>query len=341
MSFLHVLLVFLRALMVRRSVLAVENLALRQQLAVLERTAKRPRLRRRDRVFWVWLSRLWTDWRSVLVIVQPDTVVRWHREGFRLYWRWKSRRHQVGRPQTERELRDLIRRMCRENSTWGAPRIQSELRLLGYTVAESTVLKYMIRSAKPPSPTWRTFLDNHVATIAAVDFFTVPTVTFQVLFCFVVLRHERRRVVHFNVTAHPTARWTAQQVVEAFPYDEAPRFLIRDRDGIYGDYFRQRVKGMGIDEVVTAPRAPWQNPYCERLIGSIRRDCLDHMIVLNESHLLRILGSYFDYYHQSRTHLSLGRNAPVPRAVEPPGQGRIIAIPQVGGLHHRYTRRAA
>lgn len=341
MSFVHVVFVFLRTMLVSRSALAAENLALRQQLAVLERTAKRPRLRQRDRVFWVWLWRVWRNWRSVLVIVQPDTVVRRRRQGFRLYWRWKSRRGQVGRPRIERELRDLIRRICRENPTWGAPRIQSELRLLGYPVAESTVARYMIRGFKPPSPTWRAFLDNHVPTIAAVDFFTVPTVTFRALFGFVVLRHERRRIVHFNVTEHPTARWTAQQVVQAFPYDEASRFLIRDRDSIYGAYLRQRVKGTGIEEVVIAPRSPWQNPYCERLIGSIRRECLDHLIVLNEAHLLRIPASYFNYYHRSRTHLSLGRNAPMPCEIEPPGRGKIIAIPQVGGLHHRYTRRAA
>jgi transposase InsO family protein len=331
----------LRAILLSRAALAAENLALRQQLASLERTAQRPRLRRRDRVFWVWLSKLWADWRSVLVIVQPETVIRWHREGFRLYWRWKSRNKTPGRPKIDREIRDLIRRMSRENSTWGAPRIQSELHLLGHTVAESTVAKYMVRHVKPPSPTWRTFLDNHVGDLAAIDFFAVPTATFRILFCFVVLHHDRRRVVHFNVTANPTAQWTAQQIVEAFPYDEAPRYLIRDRDSIYGDYFRQRIKSMGIKEVPTAPRSPWQNPYCERLFGSIRRECLDHVIVLNESHLLRILDLYFDYYHRSRTHLSLERNAPLPRKIEPPHQGRIVAIPQVGGLHHRYTRRAA
>ncbi len=217
---------------------------------------------------------------------------------------------------------------------------QSELHLLGYAVAESTVAKYMGRPRKPPSQTWRTFLENHVPDIAAIDFFVVPTVRFRLLYCFVVLRHEQRRVVHFNVTAHPTARWTAQQVVEAFPYDEAPHFLLRDRDGIHGVDFRECIKHMGVEEVVTAPRSPWQNPFAERVIGSIRRECLDHMIVLNEAHLLRTLTAYFAYYHEARTHLSLDRNAPVPRKVELPGQGRVIAIPQVGGLHHRYARAA-
>ncbi len=227
--------------------LAVENIALRQQLAVLKRSARRPRLRPWDRVFWVWLSRVWKSWRSCLLLVQPETVIGWHRKGFRLYWQRKSRRRHMGRPRVARELRDLIRRISMENSTWGAPRIQSELALLGYDVAESTVAKYMARRRKPPSQTWRTFLNNHVECLSAIDFFTVPTATFRVLSCFVVLCHDRRRVVHFNVTAHPTERWTAQQIVEAFPYDSAPRHLIRDRDSIYSDMFGRRVQGMGIE----------------------------------------------------------------------------------------------
>ena len=230
--------------------------------------------------------------------------------------------------------------MSRENPTWGAPRIVSELALLGHDVAEQTVSKYMVRTRKPPSPTWRTFLDNHVPDIAACDFFTIPTVTFRVLYVFIVLRHDRRQVVHFSVTTNPYAEWTAQQIINAFPYEEAPRFLIRDRDGIYGDYFTKRVESMGIEEVPTAPRSPWQNPYCERVIGSIRRECLDHVIVLNERHLCRILSEYFDYYHNSRPHLSLDRNSPTPREVELPSQGKVISTAQVGGLHHRYSRAA-
>ena len=197
---------------------------------------------------------------------------------------------------------------------------------------------HMVRHRKPPSQTWRTFLDNHVPDIAACDLFTIPTVTFRVLYIFIVLRYDRRQVVHFNVTTNPHAEWTAQQIVNAFPYGESPRFLIRDRDGIYGDYFKERMKGLGIEEVLTAARSPWQNPYCERVIGSIRRECLDHVIVLNERHLHRILSEYFDYYHNSRCHLSLDRNAPVPRNMEPPSAGDVVAIPQVGGLHYRYTR---
>jgi transposase InsO family protein len=256
-----------------------------------------------------------------------------------LYWRWKSRK-KPGRPKIDAEIRRLIRCMSRENATWGSPRIQSELALLGYTVDQSTVAKYMCRHRKPPSQTWRTFLENHVPDIAAIDFFMVPTLRFRLLYRFIVLRHDRRRVVHFDVPAHPTARWTAQQTVEAFPYDEAPRFMIRDRDAIYGVDFREPVKHLGIEEVVIAHRSPWQSPYVERLIGSIRRECLNQMIVFNEAHLHRILTRYFKYYHESRAHLSLERNAPMPRRVEHPSEGTVIAIPQVGGLHHRYTRAA-
>jgi transposase InsO family protein len=198
----------------------------------------------------------------------------------------------------------------------------------------------MVRFRKPPSQTWRTFLANHLEEIAARDFFTVPTVTFRVLYVFIVLRHDRRRVVHFNVTTNPYAEGTAQQIINAFPYEEAPRFLIRDRDDIYGDYFSKRVESMGIEEVPIAPRSPWQNPYCERVIGSIRRECLNHVIVLSERHLKRILASYLEYYHDSRPHLSLDRNSPTPRDVEPPSQDEVVSIPQVGGLHHRYTRAA-
>ncbi len=301
---LQVATILLRLLLQSRAALAAENLALRQQIAILQRSAKRPRLRRRDRIFWVWLSRLWRGWRSSLIVVQPETVLRWHREGFRLYWRWKSRSRR-GRPKLEAEIRALIRRMSRDNPTWGRRRIRSELHLLGYEVAELTVAKYMVRGRKPPSQGWRVFLKNHACEIAAIDFFTVVTVNFRILICFLVLRHHRRTVVHFNVTNHPTARWTAQQIVEAFPYDTAPRYLLRDRDRIYGSCFANRVRGMGIEEVLIAPRSPWQNPFVERLIGSIRRECLDHVLVINEAHLLRVLREYCAYYHDSRPHQSL------------------------------------
>ncbi len=279
---------FFRSLFFSRISLATEILVLRQQLLVLNRTVKRPNLRPRDRLFWVCLSRLWKDWRDALIIVKPDTVIKWHREGFRLYWRWKSKAP-IGRPTIDKEIRESIRRISSENPLWGAPRIQAELRLLGLDVTEKTVAKYRVKHAKPPSQTWKTFLANHANQIAAVDFFTIPTINFRVLFCFIVLLHGRRKIVHFNVTTNPTAQWAAQQIIEAFPDDTSPRYLLRDRDSIYGAEFRSRVKGMQIDEVVTAPHSPFQNPYAERVIGSIRRECLDHLIVLNALPVLAIV----------------------------------------------------
>jgi putative transposase len=330
---------WLRGFLLSRAALAAENLALRQQLAILRRSVRRPRLRPWDRLFWAWLSQCWAGWKDALLIVTPATVVGWHRQGFRLWWRWKSQ-GRPGRPRIDPELRRLIRRLSQENSLWGAPRIQAELRLLGHDVAQATVARYMERRSKPPSPTWRSFLSNHVECLASIDFFVVPTATFQLLCGFLVLRHDRRQVVHFDVTAHPTADWVRQQIREAFPFDEAPRYLIRDNDGVFGDGLRQHLESLGIEEVRIAPRSPWQNPFVERLIGSIRRECLDHVIVLSERHLYRVLKSYFNYYHNSRTHRALDDNAPCPRIVEPPGTGRVIAIPHVGGLHHRYTRVA-
>ncbi|MFC2173220.1 integrase core domain-containing protein [Acidobacteriota bacterium] len=340
MFLLKAVFLFVRGILSEKARIAIEKLALRQQLAVLHKNMARPRIRNRDRIFWVGLSNLWLNWRSALIIVKPDTVIRWHQMGFRLFWRWKSRRRKTGRPKIEQEIRALIRRMCRENPIWGAPRIQAELKLLGYDVAESTVGKYMVRGSNPPSQTWRTFLKNHAGDIAAIDFFTVPTVSFRILYCFVVLLHHRRHIAHFNVTQHPTAQWTSQQIIETFPNDEAPRYLLRDRDSTYGEFFCRRIKHMGIEEITIAARSPWQTPYVERLIGSIRRECLDHMIILNDNHLRRILSSYFDYYHYSRTHLSLDRNSPCPREVDPPEGGKVIAIPKVGGLHNHYKRAA-
>ena len=323
-----------------RSSLAAENLALRHQLFVLQRSTKRPRLKAHDRIFWVWLSKLWTDWRSCLVIVKPDTVVKWHRQGFKLYWRWKSKSKNLERPKIDLEIRELVRQMSCDNPTWGVPRIRDELALLGINVANSTIRKYRIRASRPDPQTWKTFIDNHINDIAAIDFFTVPTVTFRILYCFVILRLGRRLVVHFNITTNPTANWIAQQLTEAFPFEEAPRFIIRDRDGIYGHVVRNRIASLGIKEILTAPRSPWQNGYAERLFGSIRRECLDHIIVISESHLNRVLSEYFEYYHSDRPHQSLEGNAPMHRAVEPPEQGKIVAKPVLGGLHHRYRRAA-
>src|SRR5215831_1831498 len=322
-----------------QAAMQAEIIALCHQLTVLQRNQpKRLVLNRADRYLWVWLSRLWSGWRYSLIIVKPETIIGWHRQGFRWYWTWKIRHGRSGHPRVPKETRDLIRTMSRENPIWGAPRIHSELMKLGIEISEASVAKYMVRSPKPPSQTWKTFLDNHVSQIASVDFFTVYTVWFEILFVFIVLAHDRRRVVHFNVTAHPTAEWTAQQMLQAFPFDTAPRYLLRDRDQIYGQEFRNQVAVLDIKEVLSAPRSPWQRAYVERVIGSIRRECLDHVIILNEESLRRTLRSYFSYYHRSRLHLSLERDSPESRPVQ--SVGRVVAFPEVGGLHHRYERVA-
>jgi putative transposase len=321
--------------------LALENLALRQQLAVYKRTAPRPRLRTVDRLFWVGLARVWIGWRQALLVVSPDTVLRWQRRRFRGYWTQLSARPTGGRPPVDSEITALVRKMAAANPLWGAPRIHGELLKLGIDVAERTVSRLMPKRWPPPSQTWRTFLDNHVRDLVSLDFFTVPTARLRVLFVLVVLAHHRRRVVHFNVTEHPTAAWTAQQLVDAFPDESAPAYLLRDRDRVYGEQFRHRVKGMGIEEVLTAPRSPWQNPFAERLIGSIRRECLNHVLAINERHLHRILTRYLSYYHQARTHLALDKDAPDIRPIALPTAGRIMQLPEVGGLHHRYIRQAA
>jgi len=292
-------------------------------------------------LFWVVLSRIWAPWRQALHMVNGDTVVGGQRKGFRVYWARISKRKSGGRPQASSEVRALIQRMATANPYGGAPRIHGELLKLGMEISERTVSRRMPRYRKPPSQTWKAFLNNHVQGLVSVDFFTVPTVSFRVLFVFVVLAHQRRRVVHFNVTEHPTAAWTAQQILEAFPDDTAPRCLIRDRDPIYGECFRHRLRDLGTTEVLTAPQSPWQNPFAERRVGSIRREGLDHRIVRGEKHLRRILKSYFDYYLGSRTHLSLAKDAPTTRVVQGPEAGQIVEISQVGGLHHRYERRAA
>jgi putative transposase len=341
LSAFHVLAAAASSALKSRATLQLENLALRHQLGVLRRSVKRPKLTSADRLLWTWLCEVWSDWRSSLMIVQPETVIAWHRKGFRLFWTWKVRRGQLGRPTVPKDVRELIRKMSRENPLWGAPRIHGELLKLGIDVSETSVGKYIVRKREPPSQSWRTFLENHVRTMVSVDFFTVPTIRFQILYVFLVLAHERRRIVHFNVTAHPTAEWTAQQLREAFPFEQVPRYLLRDRDGIFGGGFRKVVEAMGIKEVLSAPRSPRQRAYVERVIGTLRRECLDHVIVLNEASLYRHVKSFLAYYHESRTHLSLAKDTPEPRPVHPPELGAVVAIPQVGGLHHRYERRAA
>jgi len=292
-------------------------------------------------VFWITLRRYWSGWRQPLLYVQADTVARWQRERFRRFWARQSKRHGRwrGRPATAVELRRLIEQMVVANPLWRAPRIHGELKMLGIAISERTVSRILRGLRRPPTQTWKTFLHNHLGQLVSIDFFTVPTVTLRVLFVFIVLEHRRREVLHFNVTEHPTAAWTSQQIVEAFADRDAPRYLIRDRDSIYGDAVRLQISSMGIEEVLTAPQSPWQNPYAERLIGSIRRDCLNHFVILNARHLKRTLATYLVYYHRSRTHLGLEKQCPIPRQVS--SVGRIIEIPQLGGLHHRYERVAA
>jgi len=323
------------------SAVALENLALRQQLAVFKRAVQRPPLRPRDRLFWVLLAHAWRSWRSALIVVQPETVVRWLRQWLRRRWTHRSTHGRPGRPSTTTTIRTLVDQMGAANPLWGAPRIHGELTKLGIDVSERTVSRLLRRRDRPPSQTWRAFLTNHMTSLVSMDFFTVPTLTGRVLFVLVLLSHHRRRIVHLRITEHPTADWTAQQIIEAFPDDTAPRWLLRDRDAIYGDRFRRRVAAMSIHEVISAPSSPWQNPYVERLIGSIRRECLDHVIVLGQRHLRHLLTAYLTYYHGARTHLALEKDAPTPRRVQTPTEGRVVAFPEVGGLHHRYERRAA
>jgi transposase InsO family protein len=294
-----------------------------------------PKLATADRLLFVWLYRLLPSVLKAVAIVQPETIVRWHRAGFRLYWRWKSR-SRGGRPKVPGDIRRLIREMSLANRLWGAPRIHGELLKLGIEVAQSTVAKYMAKGGRGRSQTWRTFLRNHTAGIGAVDFLVVRTIGFKLLFVLVILKHERRRLLSVTVTSNPTAEWVARQLTEAFPWNEAPAYLIRDRDGVYGHAVTRRLAAMGIRDHPTAPRSPWQNGHAERLIGSIRRECLDHIVVFGEAHLCRILGAYTGYYNQLRTHLSLGKDSPAHRPVQRLGQ--LAAHPILGGLHHRYCR---
>ncbi len=316
--------------------LEAENAVLRHQLNVLRRRLHgRVRLTNSDRWFFIQLYRWFPAILQVLTIIRPETLVRWHRAGFRRYWRWKSNTRR-GRPQIQTELRVLIRQMSMENPLWGAPRIHGELLRLGFQVAQSSVVKYMAKPRGAPSQGWCTFLRNHAPNIAAMDLFVVPTIGFKLLYAFVVVRLDRRDLVWINVTAHPTAEWVARQITEAFPWNEAPRYMIRDRDCIYGAVVTRRLRAMGIRDKPIAPASPWQNGSVERLIGSIRRECVDHIIVLGEAHLRRILKSYARYYNEMRTHLALDKDAPVSRPVQRTGVIRSRAI--LGGLHHHYLR---
>jgi transposase InsO family protein len=333
---LRLLLVFLASLFKSRAQLEAEILILRQQIGVLRRRMpKRPALTNIDRLVFVWLYRWFPSTIDALAIVRPETVIRWHRLGFRAYWRWRSSRR-VGRPKVSVELRALIREMSRANWLWGAPRIHGELLKLGFAVAQSTVAKYMVRRRGPPSQGWKTFLRNHVPHIGAIDLFVVPTAGFKWLYGLVIIRLQRRHLVWTNVTTNPTADWIARQITEAFPWEQAPRYLIRDRDASYGHAVTRRLAAMGIRDRPTAPRSPWQNGHVERLIGSIRRECLDHVVILGEGHLRHVLATYASYYNEQRTHRSLAKDAPLHRVTE--RFGTLASQPLLGGLHHQYCR---
>ncbi len=328
-----------------RASLELEVIALRHQLKVLKRRS-RPRSRHRkfkagDRIFWVWLYRIWPECVTFISLIKPVTLVRWHSLGFKLYWSWRSRRNTNGRGLSD-EVRQLILRMHRDNPLWGSGRIHGELLRLGFKISEFTVRKYLPRQTNPPSPSWRVFFRNHMDAIAAADSFVVVTTTYRLIYGFVVLGLGRRRILHFGVTAHPNQEWILNQVRQAFRGRPNLRYLLRDGDSVYGKLFSEQLKTIGIKQVVTAAKCPWHNNHIESLIGTIRRECLNHVIVFNERHLNRILSSYVDYYNETRTHKALGKDSPNSRVIQFPSDGKnIVAIPQVRGLHHRYERRAA
>ena len=325
-----------------REDLILENLVLRQQLLTLHATRPRRRLTALHKLFWVALRRFWSGWTKPLVLVTPRTVVSWHRAGFRLYWTWVSRARRVGGGRrVSKEVRVLIFRMVAENPTWGAPRIHGELLKLGFDLSERSVSRWVRRAPRDPDPAkrWLTFLRNHREAIAAMDFFTVPTLTFGVLYCFFVIGHDRRKILHFNVTQNPNAVWVAQQLREAWAYKQPHRFLLFDRDSKFGVDVISVVRDMGSQPTRTAFRSPWQNGVAERWVGSCRRDLLEHVIVLNERHLKRLMGEYVRYYHEDRTHLGLAKDTPAgrPTAIRSGAGSEIQSLPRLGGLHHRYA----
>ena len=319
-----------------RAALEAEILVLRQQVIVLRRgkPARLPFMAT-DKLMLGWVCHLFPNARDALAIVRPETVVRWHRAGFRSYWRWKSRRR-PGRPVVSAEIRQLVREMSIANPLWGAPRIHGELLKLGIDIGQTSVAKYMLRKRGPPSQGWKTFLRNHADGIVAMDLFVAPTVSFRLLYGLLIMGHGRRQILWLGVTAHPTAEWIANQLTQAYGWEQAPRYLIRDRDSCYGGVFTRRLRSLRIRDHPTSPRSPWQNGYAERLIGSLRRECLDHIVVFGERHLRHVLSCYVDYYNVARTHLSLGKDTPIYRAVQ--AVGCIQARPVLGGLHHQYAR---
>jgi transposase InsO family protein len=326
------------ALFRRREEQVIVELALRQQLAVYAQKRPRPKLSPLDRAFWVALSRLWPRWKNHLVVVRPETVVRWHRNGFRRYWRSISMPG-PGRPPISEETKALIVRMATENH-WRARKIQAELMKLGIRVSLATVSRYVPKTKPDPTQQqrWMTFLRNHKDVISGMDFFVVPTVRFRLLYVWFAIDHGRRRILHFNVTENPTASWVIQQLRETFSGEPTHRYLIYDNDAIFSHAVASAIKSFEVDPKRTAFRSPWQNGTAERVVGSVRRELLDHVIVLNEDHLRRLLREYVDYYNAERVHTSIG-DAPVGRPVEfrPSSRARVVGSPRVGGLHHRYA----
>jgi transposase InsO family protein len=340
LSILAALRVFIRT----RSDTALEVLALQRQVAVLKRRRPRPPLNSFDRLFWTTLRRIWSRWADVLVIVKPETVIGWHRAGFRLFWRWRPR-PRGGRPRITDEIRVLIRCMTEDNPTWGAPKIHGELLKLGFVVSERTVARYLrrVRRRGDPAKRWLAFLQNHREVIVAFDFFTVPTMTFKLLYCFFVIAHGRRKILHFNVTRHPTAEWVVQQLRETFPEADPYRYVILDRDSRFDADVIAFLKATGLKPKRTSVRAPWQNGIAERWVGGCRREMLDHVIALNEQHLRRLIRDYVNYHHQDRIHDSLYKDTPDRRPVErkPSPNSVLISNARLGGLRHRYSWREA
>lgn len=333
------ILYLLRSSFKSKTQLQLENVYLKKQLEILNRSYPKPKIKNSDRLFLIALKTLLCNWKNCLFIVKPETVIQWHKKGFKLYWRIKSN-HKGGRPKIEKELRTLIRQMAFDNPLWGVPRIHGELLKIGFCISQSTVLRYMPKgNGRTTGQRWKTFLKNHSRKIISVDFFTVATVNFKIVYVLVFLEHSRRKIIHFNITSNPTSLWTAQQLRNSLLDRENPKYIIRDRDCIFGNYFNESTSNFGIKQIVTSYRSPWQNGYVERVIGSIRRECLDHLIIINENHLRNVLREYVSYYNKYRTHLGLNKDSPEARSIQ--SNGEIEKKPVANGLHHYYFRKVA
>ena len=345
-SRIYVLLQTLRYIFYSQAGLLLEITVLRQQLAVLKKQKPRPKLSRFDRIFWVWLRRFWNKWKNSLLIVDPQTVVNWHKKGFKLYWRFISQRGKnKGKQPVDKEIIKHILQMAHDNPTWGAPRIHGELLKLGFKVSERTVSRYLPKPVSPGDKTkkWLTFLKNQRKGIAAMDFFVVPTLFFKRLYCFFIIHHDKRKIIHFNVTFHPTTQWVIKQLRAAFASSHPVKYMIFDRDSIFSTLITETLKSLGIEAVRTSFRSPWQNGIAERWIGSCRKELLNHVIVLNQNHLYQLLEDYVEYYNKDRTHYNLGKDPPISRPVTKKGSDndKVIALPRVGGLHHKYVWQKA